>query len=49
MDLYKWLCDKEIKVLNVAGNSEQTYKGMYESTFSYLTGVFEYAGLEQQV
>jgi hypothetical protein len=46
-DLLKWLVDKHIKTLNVAGNSEQTSKGIYEKVVNYLTATFELGGLHK--
>lgn len=35
-----WLCDHDISVLNVAGNSEQTFAGCGEAAELYLRSVF---------
>lgn len=36
-----WLDENKIEVLNVAGNSEQTYLGTFDHTRVFLTSVFE--------
>lgn len=36
-----WLVEKDIKILNIAGNSERSFPGIYEYTRSLLIDVFE--------
>lgn len=40
-----WLNSNSIKVLNVAGNSEQTAPGIYNEVFAYLSKALSRAGL----
>jgi len=42
----KWLTDNDISVLNVAGNSEQTFYGAFKQSVSYLTDSFFELGYE---
>lgn len=44
-----WLNKENVKVLNVAGNSEETYLGAFEKTVGYLTEVFFSLGLSMIV
>ncbi len=39
-EVYKWLSENNIKVLNIAGNSEETSPGIYQFVYDYLTGLF---------
>lgn len=39
-DAYKWIINNNIKVLNVAGNSERNSPGIEEFVLSFLTEVF---------
>ena len=39
-EVLSWLKSHDIKVLNIAGNSEQTAPGIGEFVFNYLLGVF---------
>lgn len=39
MDVAKWILENNIETLNIAGNSEQTAPGTYESVKQYLTEV----------
>lgn len=45
-DLIHWLDQHNIAVLNVAGNSESTWPGIYLLTKAYLTAVFTELGLK---
>ena len=40
-DVIKWLEDNKIEILNVAGNSEQTFKGMEKHVYSFLVQLFK--------
>lgn len=40
-DAIRWIINNQIKVLNVAGNSESTHKGMEKFVEKYLTDVFK--------
>lgn len=40
----EWLHRNEIEILNVAGNSEQTWAGTYEAALQYLERLFEQVG-----
>lgn len=40
-DVLQWLKDKNITILNVAGNSEQSCPGTHEAASKYLSSVFE--------
>jgi hypothetical protein len=40
-EVLSWLKKYDIKVLNVAGNSEQTAPGIGDFVFDYLSGVFK--------
>ncbi len=40
-DVADWIIDRNLKVLNVAGNSEKTYSGMTVFVIEYLTEVFD--------
>ena len=40
-EMVDWMLQKNIRVLNVAGNSEQTAKGMEEFTVAFLSEVFK--------
>lgn len=40
--LYNWIINNNIKVLNVAGNSERTRPYIYDIAFNYLDGFFKY-------
>src|SRR5574343_1337277 len=44
-----WFKANNIEVLNVAGNSEETYLGSFAKTASYLTEAFFSLGLEMKV
>ncbi len=39
-EVYQWLAINNIKILNVAGNSEKTSPGITEKVFEYLTILF---------
>lgn len=41
----EWMEEHDIKVLNVAGNAEQTSPGTHERATNFLTELFERAGL----
>lgn len=43
-DVVAWIRDKNIEILNVAGNSEQTAPGTYENSTEYLTKLFRALG-----
>jgi len=36
----KWIADHDVKILNVAGNSERSSPGIHETTISYLRYIF---------
>lgn len=40
-EVLSWIKKHDIKVLNIAGNSEQTAPGIEEFVFDYLSGVFK--------
>jgi len=39
-DVANWIIKNEIHTLNVAGNSEQTAKGVYQAALAYLCDIF---------
>jgi hypothetical protein len=39
--VFDWIFDKKIKVLNIAGNSEETAPGIEEKVYEYLLGLFQ--------
>lgn len=43
-EVVDWINRYNIKVLNVAGNSERTYSGITGEVFEYLTKIFEALG-----
>lgn len=43
--LLDWLIKEQVKVLNVAGNSEQTKAGMYLNTYNFLRATLRLGGL----
>jgi hypothetical protein len=48
-NLLDWLTNNNIEVLNVAGNSEQTYKGAFTQSVKYLSSAFFGMGREMSV
>jgi hypothetical protein len=40
-EISKWICDNNIKILNIAGNSEQTTKGIENIVCDFLDIVFK--------
>jgi hypothetical protein len=40
-ECHRWLIEKEVRVLNVAGNAEQTAPGIGDTAERFLTAVFE--------
>ena len=38
----QWLCENDIEILNVAGNSEATWAGIHEKAFVFLEDLFKY-------
>ncbi len=45
----KWIEDNNIKILNIAGNSHQTYIGIEGSTRMFLTYMFRMLGYEYDI
>jgi hypothetical protein len=39
-EVLSWLKEHDIKILNIAGNSEETAPGIGDFVFKYLMGVF---------
>jgi hypothetical protein len=48
-DFINWLTEHKIEVLNVAGNSEQTFAGSFHRSVSFLMEAFFSAGFEMIV
>lgn len=48
-DFLNWLVEKKVKVLNVAGNAEQTFAGSFRLACKYLTETLFDAGLEMKL
>lgn len=44
LDVIKWLEQEKIEILNVAGNSEQTFPGTHKETTDYLTDIMRGLG-----
>lgn len=40
-DAYKWIIDNNIRVLNIAGNTEQTSPGIEKLVYAFLCTVFQ--------
>lgn len=44
-----WILEKNIEVLNVAGNSEKTCPGTYSEVYEYLSSVFSILGFRKEL
>ncbi len=47
-ELVNWIKENNIKILNVAGNSEKTVKGIEEFVIAFLAGTFTILGFKRE-